>query len=573
MSNSAPPVPSAAPDRAAGRSWTTKRAAWVTALTEPGSLHRREIAIAWAALLVLGALVFGSHIRHGQLSFDDWANTAETLYPPAGPGFGHVLSYFWALTGYRPVLVLYVPLSLLVLGAHATLQIAWASFLAVLIAWLLYGILRTLTLPPIHALMIAVLTIVFPWYDSTRLWASASQASVAIVLYCVGLWLALDGLEKQSMRRHAFAALAYLLSVLCYEVGIPLILAGGLLYWWRFGWRAARWRWLADVIAVVAGALWVGTHEKHQAYGLSGDLTHAREIFNAGGVLIGRSVYALGVTAHTTVPLVALLLVLLTGAAVYLIDRRGAALDGVESQVGRWLAVMVGGLIVTVLGWVMYAPANVYYTPSVYGIVNRTNALAGFGIVVLLYGACGVVGSIGVRIARMAGMPSRRQALATAALTVALSAVLGLTYARVFERHSRIWNAAGVLEQRERHLIEARYPHPAAGTVIFAAGFPQSYTLGVPIFDANYDLNGAMQLAYHSSKIAAYPILTGQALGCAPTGVSLVGGGAAPTVAPYGKARLFNGATGVSQTPESAAACHADAPGFAPGPLYLAATY
>src|SRR6185312_15111321 len=72
----------------------------------------RELFIAWAALALLSLLVYAPHVRHGGFYLDDWANAATTLYPPKGGA----LDAFSNLTLYRPVLVLYVPLTYFVFG-------------------------------------------------------------------------------------------------------------------------------------------------------------------------------------------------------------------------------------------------------------------------------------------------------------------------------------------------------------------------------------------------------------------------------------------------------------------------
>src|SRR4051794_1887037 len=143
-------------------------------------LSGRELGLAWAALAILAILAFTPHIRHGGFYLDDWSNAAGALHPPGGPGIGNVLSYFDEITVYRPVLVVYVPLTYLVFGMNMGLHLAWAAALAVIVAAILYGLLRSLGVPWVHALLIAALVLLFPWFDSTRFWATADQVSLAI---------------------------------------------------------------------------------------------------------------------------------------------------------------------------------------------------------------------------------------------------------------------------------------------------------------------------------------------------------------------------------------------------------
>ena len=530
-----------------------------------GRLSRRELLVAWPGLLIVGALVFAPHIRHGGLYFDDWANGAGTLYPPGGAGIGNALSYFWKLTLYRPVLVVYVPLTFWVLGTHAALQLAWATVLAVAIACLLYGILRTLSVPPAHSWLIAALTIAYPWFDSTRLWAAASQASVSITLVLAGAWVALYGLERSSRRLHACAVVLYLLSVLAYEVAIPLILAMGLIYTLRAGWRAARWRWAADIVAAALGATWVGSHEAHRSVGASGYLSHFKQIVTGGEEILGRSLIALGEVPRTTLALFVMLAIVITGVAALIV--RGHRMSGTAGfGLREWLLVTGAGLAFTVLGWLMFIPADPYYTPNIYGIANRVNALAGFGLVILVYGLFGIVGSLVGRIGKSS------LALGST-VTLVLGVLLGATYVRVLERHTRYWNAAYTAEQAGIREIKKKFPKLAPGTTIFTSNYPASETFGVPIFDANYDLKGLVQLTYHSTAVSAYPVLPGLTLTCLRDGIALKGTGGAPGVTSYGHARLLNLAIGSVADPTNQRSCLGVVGRFTPGPSSIYTGY
>jgi hypothetical protein len=93
-----------------------------------------EILLASLVLAVFGAVIFASHILHGALYFDDFAIGANSLYPPGGRGLLHAISAGWAAGLYRPVLVVYAPLTFYLTGTHASLQIALAILLAVTVA-------------------------------------------------------------------------------------------------------------------------------------------------------------------------------------------------------------------------------------------------------------------------------------------------------------------------------------------------------------------------------------------------------------------------------------------------------
>jgi hypothetical protein len=525
----------------------------------------RGLAVAWLGLALVGALAFGPHVLKGGFYLDDWSNGAETLYPPGGSGFAHAISNFSELTLYRPVLVLYVPLTYLVFGTHMGYQLAWAAGLAMVLAALLYGIFRKLGVPRFHAWFIAALTIVYPWYDSTRFWQTADQATVSIVFLCAGLWIALTGLSRRSWRLHCLAAALYLLSILTYEVTLPLVAVLGALYVLRAGWRAARIRWAVDLVVAVIGGLWVGLQTNHESYGLSADFTHFKEIVTSGGTILGRSLFPLG-SQRTTIAIVLIALVMIGGLIAYLSPRTRARFQS-GWNLGSWLLLAAGGLVVAVLGWAMFIPANPYYTPSIYGVTNRVNALAGIGLVIAIYAVFGVAGAL------VASLRPKLHVLG--GLTVVLGLLLAFGYAKVLERHSKIWNAAYSAEAAGIGELRMQFPKLPAGTTVFVADYPAYQTLGVPIFSANWDVNGMIKLQYKTPFLSAYPIIPGLSLACHPTGVGLQGAGAGPSGAtvPYGMARLLDVRTGQHSQPRNIRQCKAVAGSYPAGPLSRSLTY
>jgi len=349
----------------------------------------------WVVLAGVAVLAFLPHIRHGGFYSDDWSNGALSLLPPEGPGFGHAISAYADLTIYRPVLVIYVPLTYAVFGLHMHIHLLWTAFLALCVAGLLYGVLRTLGVPWLHALVIAALTLLFPWFDSTRLWVTGTQLSLSISFFLAGLWIALVGLSR-SRRWHAGAVSLYMLSILTYEITLPLVAAIGLLYVLRVGWTRAKMRWAVDFGVAIAAGIWVSLHTERTASGPSGAISHLGQIITNGGTLFGRSLLPLG-PQRTTLALLLFALVLIAGTATYL---RGREAPESESRwgLGSWLLLAAGGVVVAAVGWVAFIPADPYYTPSIYGVTNRVNGLSGLGLVIAAYGACGIVGSLVGRI-------------------------------------------------------------------------------------------------------------------------------------------------------------------------------
>jgi hypothetical protein len=235
-------------------------------------------------------------------------------------------------------------------------------------------------------------------------------------------------------------------------------------------------------------------------------------------------------------------------------------------DVRSWMWMAAGGIGLAALGWIIFIPADPYYTPSIYGFTNRVNAVAGLGCVLLVYAALGIVGE-GVR--RVTGTPP----LIAAAITVGLGVFLGATYVRVLERHERIWNAAGRLETAGMAQIKARLAHLPDDTTLLVGGYPANESLGVPIFSTDWDLNGLAELTYRNGRIRAYPILPGLRVSCGATGISLTGPGAPDTATRYGRAWLVDLSSSRQVRPASRRECIANVSRYGPGPLYLTTVY
>ena len=552
-----------ATDRPEGPTTVVQRVA--QALRLERSVTGREMVCASAGLIFVGLVALMPHLRHGGFYLDDWANAATALQPPGPPDFGNALSAYADLTIYRPVLVLYVPLSYFVLGTHMHYHLALAALLAVLAAAMFYGVLRMLGVPWVHALLIAALAIVFPWSDSTRLWVSADQVTLSIFLMFAGMLLALVGLRRGRWQWHVGAAFLYLLSILSYEVTLPVVACAGSLYYVRAGWRRARVRWLVDLAVALVGGAWVGAHTARTASGGKEDVEHLGQIVSAGGTLLGRAGIALG--SGETVPVLAVIAIgLVVGVCVCLFSSdmpRPRPVWGLRS----WLGLTVGGIVLAGLGWAMFVPADPYYTPTIFGEANRVNGLAAFGLILAVYGTIGTFGSVVGRLAR-------RNAIRVATgVTVALGVALFGTYLHVLRRHIEIWDRAFSAEAHAIEETKERLPVLPPGSMLFVSDYPANQSPNVPILAATWDFDGMVKLAYDDSSLSASPVLPGLELQCRNSGIALEQEGTAVITGRYGVVRLLNLSTGTKAAPAGRHDCQRVIKSYTAGPLFLSPGY
>lgn len=525
-----------------------------------------ELCIALVGLGVVGMLALAPRMQHGGFAMDDWSNAVIALDPPSSPDFGHALSEFATFTIYRPVLVVYVPLTYFVFGMHMHYHLAFAAVLAVLVATMFYGVLRTLGIPWVHAAIISALTIVFPWSDSTRLWVTADQLTLSLFFMFAGLLIALQGLRRPGWKWHSCAASLYLLSILTYEITLPLIACLGVLYWVCVGWRAARWRWLADLTVAVAGGIWVWTNTVKTKSGISDDLAHSGEIIKKGGEIFGRAAFPLG-SPETGLVLAVVGLVLCLGVWARLAFPRRFASRG-RWGLQEWLALTVAGVVLASLGWVIFVPANAYYTPSIFGEVNRVNGLAAFGLILAVYGSFGTLGALVCQTAE------RGRLLATA-FTALLGVVLLASYTHVLRRHIQLWNTAYDASIFAIQKTKRQLPYLPSGTTVIASGYPAYQAPGVPILATDWDYDGMVKMEYDDISLSAYPLLEylHVRLQCRSGDMAVQIEGRPEKVVAYGTVRLLDLATGVHANPKSPDECRRKVDEYVPGPTFLSETY
>jgi hypothetical protein len=533
-----------------------------TALRLQRPLTRNELGLAWLALLVLGIVAFGAHIRDGGFHLDDWSNGAISLQPHEGDGFGATISKFADDTLFRPVLILYVPLTYVFFGMDPALHLTWTAFLAVAVASLLYAVLRTLGVPWLHGLAISALVLLYPWSDALHLWTTAAQLSLSIAFFLAGCWIALANLRRKLWPWHAVAAGFYLASILTYEVALPAIAAMGVLYLLRTDWGTAKWRWAVDLGAVLIGGAWVGSHTTRTKSGLGGNIEHLGEIVDGGVDIVSRSVVPLH-TPSTLVVLGSTALIFICGLAILALRRTpGDATWGLR----EWLLLGAGGGALVVLGWTIFIPADPHYTPVIYGITNRVNALAGIGAVIAVYAALGVLGNL-------AGLVLRRRGALPVAITVVLALSLGAAYMTVLQRHIGIWNSAWSAESTALERIEARYPRLPDSSTLIVSGYPAYQTVGVPILSEAWDLEGMIRTRYEDGSLFAYPLIEGYRLSCRRERIVFENAAEVIRSAPYGSVRILDLGDGDGALPRDRRQCLAALPRFKALSVYLSYDY
>lgn len=484
-------------------------------------MRPKELALAFAALLLLGAALFGPQVADGGFYWDDWQNAANTHFSREPGLFGALESATERpVFGYRPVLTTLLVLEHEAFGPHTWLHIAMAALFGVLVAWALYVLLRTLGFGPLDAGVPAALLLAFPWTDSTRFWATASFDTLAVALYLLGLTVAVRALRPGRRRAWLTAAslALYLAAAWTYEIVALGVLASVAVYLLVAPRRAALRRFALDVLLVALALALVASGTTRDPQSLGDQLDHARVIAGQAFTLLARATLPVG-----GVPgwVGALLL-----AAVLVLGWR---------RRDRFAALAACGALYVVAGYLLFVPALPHYQPLEPGTTSRMNVLAAVGFVVLVYA-----------LARMV-------AGSRAWLAAALCLLVGAGYAVKLADDRGGWERSARLQQRVLGALPAGAPD---GTTFYSYGAPTFAAPGVPVFSLPFDLKAAARLRFGTVRIAAYPLAARDGIACGRLGLYPTGGSYGPVHGEqYGSAVLVDVGTRRAVTIDNRAEC------------------
>lgn len=474
----------------------------IAAALERGRLARWEAAAFAAIAMLVGALVYGPHVEHGNFMLDDWAFAAE--YQRLG--FLHMISGLLdpseALmnVGGRPLAALYYASTSAAFGTHPALHLAWIALLGVLMSLLVFLLLRELRVERVHAGAIAILLLVFPAADAPRLFAAGGQSQLAIAMCLAGFVLALRALRTTGPRAwalHGVSLACFAISILQYEIAVGAVGLSVLLYRTQVRWRPSLVRWVADLVVLLPLLLYYRLNKPYGVQTPSEQVDRVREIQGQARTLLSRAGIQDG--RHLLpLPLVALLIAV-AAIAMWRLPKD----DRIRGDLRRWLALFIGGGIATGAGYVSFVAADGFYVPLRPGIGNRTNIAAAAGYVIVLYALAVLVGLLAGRllVAARAKIDPRRCAAVTA---LSAAAVLGTLWALKVADHRAAYDRAAGIDREVVRALRA-VPKPAPGSTVYTFGVPGSAAPLVFAFTSSWDLTGAERLVWKDPTYQGVP--------------------------------------------------------------------
>jgi hypothetical protein len=527
----------------------------------------RWLELTGAALLftVLSFAVFGWYAFHGGFVADDWVN-ADHYYFHSGSGFWDAVGNYQ--TPSRPVAAVYVSLTYAALGMHLHYHLVLSVLLAAFLSIAFFAFLRTVGLGLTLALAAAVLLLMFPSSDSTRLWSTASQIDLFIGLYLVAAAIAIAGRRRFGPAPTTPAVIAQVLAsalavtaVAGYEIVAPAVLLSVILYRLTDGGGGAIWRWLLDAIPTLL-VLVLFTRK----FGDGGDfglplLANLRLVGDGAVSVLGYSLFPARATSGWAV---------LAGVAavivVMLLVRRTAAATPDRDSIIRWLRPTLLAIAGIVVGYLMIIPAGDRYPLYAAGVQNRANCFAALGFSALVVFVLAAVAA--VIVAAVPRLPEEARTRLRGILTGSLVLfMIGVYTVRMSEDGDR-WVKAAELQAQILGGAHELVPSPPTGSTIFTSPFPGYASPSLPVFGGggNNDELGAFKVSYGRADLRAFPLLDGVGAACGPTSMATPDAGNSRTA--YGKAILINFRVSAVYRPMNRSECLRDTEAMKPyGPV------
>jgi hypothetical protein len=478
--------------------------------------RRAETALWLLGLVAVAGLAYGWYVAHGGLYSDDWALMSDVVHPAKG-GWWDAVQALWDRASYRPLSVAYYPVVFGILGGHATLNLLWSLAVTVVFVALLFGVLRAVGTKPVHAFAVAALVLVTSTGDSVVLWPAATPIRFAGTLYLAGLLLALGGIDRpdarRSWRRHLLALVFYLGAIWTYELTAALTAAGLLVYLAVAPPRRALTRWAADMAVAIPAMYWVLSRTPKHVQDLSHQYNHAKMIVHQLWDMYGGIAFPSWLPGKAAGPLT--IAVGIAAVALVVLMWRGVARGPAAAEARRWAITGAVAFVYTMAAYVVFVPADFYYSPAAVNFGNRVNGVGIAPLVLLAYAAVMVVAALAFY---------RRPQWLRAAVGVGLAYALAMffTHNSALKTHQELYVQAYRGEVATLDLIRQQVPAPRDGTLILTTGVPPTVAVDLPIFYSTWDLKGAVRDLYDNPRLDAYNAFNG--LQCTPQNLVAPGG-------------------------------------------------
>jgi hypothetical protein len=382
-------------------------------------------------------------------------------------------------------------------------------------AVLLYLVLDRLRVPGFLALGVPIVFASAPHYSTDRFWLASYPAPASVALALAGVYALLRACEVRG-RRLTFwlvgGGAAIVLSVLLYEVAVPLLIVVVAALWYRgrTGSRSVRITAFSSSLVLAAvlaykvfAATTLTTGSSYQlGYGGTNFIHHIGYLVS-GSVKVNFGTYGLAlpyvvcwIFAHRPTWSAAAAS-LLVGVLVLAYLRRHRELELPtlrHNGTPIWRLLVGAGVALIAVGYASFlVTEQIYFTSA--GIDNRVNIVAAIGVAVL---------AVGLVLRAIQSLPARRQGSGFA-VGLALVAATGTLITSTLADY---WVAASARQDEVLPRLISALPANIHNATVVLDGVCPEIGPGV-VFAAPHDLAGALRSHYQDPTIRANVATTG----------------------------------------------------------------
>lgn len=459
-------------------------------LDRAAPLTARELLVVLGLLVAAAAALYGPHALSGGFVSDDWGVAAQWSQRDR---LGGAWDVFFHGGFNRPFLGLYFLGVYGVFGLHAGLHLAFAGLVGAALSTALYSLLRQLGLERALAGAVALVVLVFPYANATKLWIQQGSIGFSLTLCVTGLCLLVAASRPRPRSTRLLlvvgGAVLWLTSFFTYELGATTVVVLLALPIVRLGVRRGLPLTAAGT-AIVAVVFALLVRRSPYWKGDAGAVVdHALDLADQSGTVLARTIVPFGEPPRA-------LGLALAGAIVVVAL---ALARGSDAWVRRLLLLVPAGIAGLAIGYgtIVAAPAQ-YYQATYPGEGTRVNALAAVGYALLAVGLALLAG-------RALSTLARRPALAWAT-GGALVALLTVGFAVRTAADGRDWDRSWAIQQQVLASVRRALPTVPPDSTLWVKGQPTWAAPGIPVYRYAWDLSGALWVTYDDPTLLGYAV-------------------------------------------------------------------
>lgn len=481
-------------------------------------IDRRPSPRLSAALVVAAVAAIPAAFYVAGLGFyyDDhfFLGIMSTSHDRSVPGLFDALANEDSKAWLRPAMYGGLAILYRLFGANPLPYHLFVAALTPICAVLLYLVLDRLRVPRFVAIGVPIIFAAAPHYSTDRFWLASYPAPASVVLALAGLYALLRACEARG-RQLTFwlvgGGVAIVLSVLLYEVAVPLLILFVAALWYRerTGSRSMGITAFSSSLVLAGVLVYKVIASTTLTTGSSYQLGYGTSFVHHIGYLVSGSIKVNFGTYGLALPYVVWWIFahrptwgsaaasLLVGAVVLAYVRRHRELDLPSLRHNGkpvWRFLVAAGVALIAVGYASFlVTEEIYFTSA--GIDNRVNVVAAIGVAVL---------ALGLVLRAIQWLPARRQG---AGFAVGL-AVLAATGTLITSTLADYWVAASARQDEVVPRLIRALPTKLQNATVVLDGVCPEIGPGV-VFAAPHDLAGFLRRHYRDPTIRANVATTG----------------------------------------------------------------